>query len=117
MVQYEYERLKNMNKEPKFNIINNSESNRILLNNNSYTLEENYRSAFDLEEVSELMIEILLNYDYIVGDRGAGKLRMKGFYDDDRKNILPDVQIGHVQDYLLEYCNFDCPYFILKKQD
>ncbi|MQS77409.1 DUF1027 domain-containing protein, partial [Lactobacillus halodurans] len=39
----------------------------------------------------------------------------KGFYEDGRKESTLDNRISHLEDYLLEYCNFGCAYFVLEK--
>ena len=53
--------------------------------------------------------------DYIVGDFGYDQLRLKGFYKDSNKKAELSKRFSTIQDYLLEYCNFGCPYFILRK--
>ena len=42
-------------------------------------------------------------------------LRLKGFFDDRNQKSTFDTKISTVQDYLYEYCNFGCAYFILRK--
>ena len=56
-----------------------------------------------------------MGYDYIVGDWGYGQLRLKGFFDDKNQKSTYDTKISTLQDYLFEYCNFGCAYFIVKK--
>lgn len=80
-----------------------------------YEVIENYREAFDLEVVQERYSDILAKYDYIVGDWGYNQLRLKGFYEDRNTKASFDTKISTVEDYLYEYCNFGCAYFILKR--
>ena len=50
-----------------------------------------------------------------LGDWGYGQLRLKGFFDDSNQKSTFDTKISTFQDYLYEYCNFGCAYFIVKK--
>lgn len=63
--------------------------------------------------MNERYNEILDKYDYIVGDWGYDQLRLRGFYKDDRRGVSKDQLIGTLEDYLYEYCNFGCAYFVL----
>ena len=81
----------------------------------AYELIENVRDGFNEESFLERYSDILLKYDYIVGDWGYGQLRLKGFFDDRNQKSTFDTKISTLQDYLFEYCNFGCAYFIVKK--
>ncbi len=80
-----------------------------------FELIKEYRDAFDEEQFKEKYSDVLNKYDYIVGDIGYEKLRLVGFYRDDKKKVEFDKRYSLIQDYLLEYCNFGCAYFILRK--
>lgn len=82
----------------------------------TYELVTDYREAYDKEAVEERYSEILQKYDYVVGDWGHSQLRLKGFYEADNKKAAYDSRINMLDDYLLEYCNFGCAYFVLKKK-
>ena len=56
---------------------------------------------------------ILTKFDYIVGDWGNEQLRLRGFYKDDKANESEE-KISRLEDYLLEYCNYGCAYFVLE---
>lgn len=47
-----------------------------------FLLLENVKNAFDTTSFGQRYTEILLKYDYIVGDWGNEQLRLKGFYKD-----------------------------------
>lgn len=81
----------------------------------AYELVENVRDGFEEDVFLERYSDILLKYDYIVGDWGYGQLRLKGFFDDGNQKSTFDTKISTLQDYLFEYCNFGCAYFIVKK--
>lgn len=80
-----------------------------------YEIIENVRDGFKDDAFLARYSEILSRYDYIVGDWGYGQLRLKGFFDDKNQKSTFDTKISTLQDYLFEYCNFGCAYFIVKK--
>lgn len=86
-----------------------------VLDKYEYEIVTDYREAFDMEAVVARYSEILAKYDYILGDWGYNQLRLKGFYEDKHPKSAFDTKISTVQDYLYEYCNFGCAYFILKR--
>lgn len=59
--------------------------------------------------------EVLDRYDYIIGDWGYSQLRLKGFYRDNHPKVNRDTAISGLVDYINEYCNFGCAYFVLHK--
>ncbi len=87
----------------------------ITVNNNKYELIEDFREGFNEETFKERFSDILEKYDFILGDWGYGQLRLKGFLDDQNQKATFDTKISTYKDYLYEYCNFGCPYFLLKK--
>ena len=87
----------------------------ITIGHMNFELVENYRDAFDEEVFVEKYSELLNKYDYIVGDIGYEKLRLAGFYRSSKRKIEPDKRADTIQEYLNEYCNFGCAYFILRK--
>ena len=46
-------------------------------------LLENVKNAFDVTVFTQRFSDILLKYDYIVGDWGNEQLRLKGFYKEE----------------------------------
>lgn len=80
-----------------------------------FKLIEDYKEAFDIEMMEDRFTDYLLKYDYIVGDIGYDKLRLRGFYEDHRKGVPLDMKISNLEDYLVEYCNFGCPYFVFER--
>lgn len=59
--------------------------------------------------------EVLDRYDFIIGDWGYSQLRLKGFYRDNHPKVNRDTAISGMVDYINEYCNFGCAYFVLHK--
>ncbi len=89
----------------------------ITIDGRRYRIVKDHRDAFDLERLNERYNDILDKYDYIVGDWGYDQLRLRGFYKDDRRGASKDQQISTLEDYLYEYCNFGCAYFVLARLD
>lgn len=90
------------------------ESN-LLIGERQYRLVRNYREGFDADRLGERFSEVLTRYDYIVGDWGYDQLRLKGFFNEDNRKSLPEQRIDTLEDYLYEYCNFGCAYFVLER--
>lgn len=75
-------------------------------------LLEDYRDAFDQTAFTQRFSYFMLKFDYIVGDWGNDQLRLKGFYKNERI-VQTDLKIQRLEDYLAEFCNFGCAYFVL----
>ncbi|MFB9860358.1 YutD family protein [Salinicoccus siamensis] len=87
----------------------------ITIDHMHFELIEDYREAFDEAQFEGKYSEVLNKYDYIVGDIGYEKLRLTGFYRDSKKKVEPDKKFSAIEDYISEYCNFGCAYFVLRK--
>lgn len=88
---------------------------QVLTDEIQFELVENYRDAFDLTAFNQRFSEILTKFDFIVGDWGNDQLRLRGFYQDEKAKES-DVKISRLEDYLLEYCNYGCAYFVLENR-
>lgn len=87
----------------------------IVINNFEYEIVEERGTAYNEEALKARFSEILNRYDYILGDWGYGQLRLKGFFDDQNQKSTYDNKVSTIKEYIYEYCNFGCPYFILRK--
>lgn len=87
----------------------------IKVGNHYFELLESYQNGFVEEDFVARYSEILDKYDYVVGDYGYEQLRLKGFYKDTHKKADYNKRFSTIQDYLLEYCNFGCAYFIVRR--
>lgn len=87
----------------------------ITINNCFYELIENEKEGFDEEAFRSRFSDILNRYDFIVGDWGYNQLRLRGFFDDQNQKATYDTKISTLSEYLYEYCNFGCKYFVLKR--
>jgi uncharacterized protein YutD len=87
----------------------------VQINNLTYEVLEDYREGFNEEAFRLRYSDILNKYDYIVGDWGYNQLRLKGFFEDQSQKATYDTKISTLTEYLYEYCNFGCAYFVLRK--
>ncbi|MFW7420003.1 YutD-like domain-containing protein [Vagococcus fluvialis] len=85
------------------------------LGQGTYKLVKNYRDGFAYEATIKRYNDVLDKYDFIVGDWGYDQLRLKGFFLDDFKSAPIDAKISTLEDYLYEYCNFGCAYFVIQQ--
>lgn len=87
----------------------------ISIGNTTYELIDELKDGFNEEAFRARYSDILAKYDFIVGDWGYEQLRLKGFFDDKNQKASFDTKISTLSEYLYEYCNFGCAYFVLKK--
>ncbi|MEO1768239.1 YutD family protein [Candidatus Enterococcus ferrettii] len=87
----------------------------LLIGERQYRIAVDYREGFDAERLGERFSEVLSRYDYIVGDWGYDQLRLKGFFRVDDRKSNAEQRIDTLEDYLYEYCNFGCAYFVIER--
>lgn len=87
----------------------------IVVGGKTYELVKDNRNGWNLEAFRNRYSEVLERYDYVVGDWGYNQLRLKGFFKDNHPKVSKETSISSLQDYLYEYCNFGCAYFIVEK--
>lgn len=87
----------------------------IELHGKNYEIIDNIKEGLQEDALKERYSDILSKYDYIVGDWGYEQLRLKGFYNVQNTKASIDSKISTLDDYLYEYCNFGCAYFVIKK--
>ena len=87
----------------------------IHMHGNIYELVINHKNGWNPEAFRERYSEVLEKYDYIFGDWGYNQLRLKGFYDKQNGNLPHEMKIESFDEYVMEYCNFGCAHFLIKK--
>ena len=97
---------------PQFMLV----GDRVQSDSYEFSLMDNEKSAFDATAFTQRFSEVLLKYDYIVGDWGNEQLRLRGFYKKTPKG-KENKNITRLEDYLNEYCNFGCAYFVLENPE
>ena len=85
------------------------------INGNKYIVDKDENNVFDYNEVRELMTDYFNDYDYVFGDITYNKLRLKGFCDKDNKKCNKINNVSLLDDYLKNYCAYNCKWFLLKK--
>ena len=88
---------------------------KIVFNDNEYKIEKNYKDGFDEDAVRDLFTEYFDDFDYVFGDFSYDKLRLKGFYESKHKKKSDINDIRGLDNYIKDYCNYECRYFLLKK--
>ncbi|ULO08371.1 DUF1027 domain-containing protein [Paenibacillus sp. 19GGS1-52] len=87
----------------------------IVIGGKGYELMLDHKDGWNPEAFRGRYSEVLDRYDYIIGDWGYSQLRLKGFYRDNHPKVNRDTAISSMVDYINEYCNFGCAYFVLHK--
>lgn len=87
----------------------------IVVQNAAFEVVKDVKNGFNEEAFKARYSDILNKYDYIVGDWGYSQLRLKGFFDDQNQKATFDTKISTLDEYIYEYCNFGCAYFVLKR--
>ena len=82
----------------------------------NYILLENDKGCFSYKEVSSKVTDYFLPFDYIFGDYAYDKLRLKGFYSKDSKNVKDYNDIENLEVYKKEHCAYGAKTFLLKKK-
>jgi uncharacterized protein YutD len=81
----------------------------------TFELIQEHKNGYNYEAFRERYSDVLDRYDYIVGDWGYSQLRLRGFFKEGHQKANKESSLSFLQDYLNEYCNFGCAYFILEK--
>uniref|UniRef100_UPI002116680A YutD family protein n=1 Tax=Paenibacillus sp. FSL H8-0548 TaxID=1920422 RepID=UPI002116680A len=81
----------------------------------SYEIVHENRNGWNPEAFRDRYSEVLERYDFIIGDWGYSQLRLKGFFRDNHQKATKESNFSSMSDYINEYCNFGCAYFILEK--
>ncbi|MBE1444377.1 YutD family protein [Paenibacillus sp. OAS669] len=83
--------------------------------NKTYEVVVDHKNGWKPDAFRDRYSEVLERYDFIVGDWGYNQLRLRGFFKDTHPKATKETSIATLQDYLNEYCNFGCAYFIIEK--
>ena len=87
----------------------------IKLRDKKYKIIKDYGDTVSSCNLEELVTEYYDNFDFIVGDWAYGKLRLKGFYNKNKKFVKKFNNIENVSDYIENSCAYGCKHFILEK--
>lgn len=87
----------------------------IQLGGRTFELKYEIKNGWNFEAFRDRYSDVLDRYDYIVGDWGYNQLRLKGFFREGNPKGSKESSITSLQDYIQEYCNFGCAYFVLER--
>ncbi|MBB3112905.1 uncharacterized protein YutD [Paenibacillus phyllosphaerae] len=82
----------------------------------TYELVYDHKNGWNPEAFRNRYSDVLDRYDYVIGDWGYNQLRLKGFFRDTHPKANSGSSFSSMSDYINEYCNFGCAYFVLLKQ-
>lgn len=88
---------------------------KIKINNIEYEIIRNDNDCINEDELVEKVTDYFEPYDYIFGDYAYEKVRLKGFYDSNNKNVTSINDIKNIDDYIQNYCSYGSKTFLLKK--
>ena len=88
---------------------------KIILEENTYELIENYKDGFNLEDLKNRYTSYFEDYDYILGDYAYSSLRLKGFCDKGNKLFKQINDYSKIREYIKKSCAYECRYFIIRK--
>lgn len=81
----------------------------------NYTVLKEFRTEFNPKQFNEKIVQVLLKYDFLVGDFADDQLRLKGFYHNKRRDTEPNKKAAIIEKYIKESCNYMCPHYVLEK--
>ena len=83
-------------------------------NGNEYELLSD-DGCFLYDYIKDYVTDYFTDFDYIFGDFSGDKVRLKGFFQSDYKNVKKYNDIKYLDYYRKEYCNYGAKTFLLKK--
>jgi uncharacterized protein YutD len=87
----------------------------ITVDEQKFEIIEDSRGGLDIEALKEKLTDFFDDYDYIVGDWAYGKLRLKGFNEQNNKKYSKINDCKNIKKYIQDYCAYGCKYFIIKR--
>lgn len=80
-----------------------------------YQVVKKNGDCLDIEEIENLLTDYFEKFDYVCGDYSYDKLRLKGFYEKNNKNVRKINDVTRFEEYIKDYCAYGAKYFLLKK--
>lgn len=87
----------------------------IEIRNIEYKIIKDFGETLKQIDLNEVVTDYYDNFDYIVGDWAYGKLRLKGFYNNENKMVKDHNNFQNVDKYIENSCAYGCKHFILEK--
>ncbi|MWC30121.1 DUF1027 domain-containing protein [Paenibacillus sp. MMS18-CY102] len=89
----------------------------MLIGGKRYELIVDHKNGWNPAAFRDRYSDVLERYDYIIGDWGYNQLRLKGFFKDNHPKGNKESFISGLVDYINEYCNFGCAYFVIHRPE
>lgn len=90
---------------------------KVKINDTEYQVVKNNGDCLKIEEIESLLTDYFEKFDYVCGDYSYDKLRLKGFYEKNHKNVRKINDITMFDTYIRDYCAYGAKYFLLKKSN
>ena len=88
---------------------------KVVINNVEYEVIRNDQDCIDIDLLQEKITDYFDAYDYIFGDYAYEKVRLKGYYDSNSKQVSKINDIKYLDNYIENYCSYGAKVFLLKK--
>jgi len=88
---------------------------KVEINGINYEIIRDDNDCFNKDDIVEKVTDYFEPYDYIFGDYAYEKVRLKGYYESNNKNVTKINDIKYLDDYIENYCSFGSKTFLLKK--
>ena len=88
---------------------------KVVINGVEYEVVKNEQDCLDTSVLEEKITDYFDPYDYIFGDYAYEKIRLKGFYESNNKNVNKINNSKDLDEYIKNYCSYGAKYFLLKK--
>lgn len=88
---------------------------KIEINGINYEIIRDDNNCINKEELAEKITDYFEPFDYIFGDYAYDKVRLKGYYDSNNKQVSKINDIKYLDDYIENYCSYGAKVFLLKK--
>ena len=88
---------------------------KIEINGITYEIIRNDNDCINKEELVGKITDYFDPFDYIFGDYAYEKVRLKGYYDSNNKQVSKINDIKYLDDYIENYCSYGAKVFLLKK--
>lgn len=87
----------------------------VTIDNKIYKVIKDYKNGLNVEDLEGKITDYYDTFDYILGDYAYGKVRLKGFNEKENPNFKEVNDYSKIDEYIKNYCAYDCKYFILQK--
>lgn len=88
---------------------------KIEINGINYEIIRDDSNCINKDELAEKITDYFEPFDYIFGDYAYEKVRLKGYYDSNNKQVSKINDIKYLDDYIENYCSYGAKVFLLKK--